>query len=66
MRVAQATDRNTCPLAGRRLLQRHVYLSLILPSIGTGPDVVIFQKLEGGELSDKVLSWRAAIKRVTW
>ena len=27
---------------------------------------MVFQKLKGGELSDKVWSWRAAIKRVTW
>ena len=38
----------------------------ISPSIGTGPDIELFQKLEGGEPSDKVLSWRAAIKWVTW
>ena len=36
------------------------------PSIGAGRDVVLFRKLEGGEPSDKDLSWRAAIKRVTW
>ena len=27
---------------------------------------LIFRKLEDDELSDKVLSWRPAIKRVTW
>ena len=36
------------------------------PSIGAGPDTALFRKLKGGEPSDKVLSWRAAIKRVTW
>ena len=36
------------------------------PSIGTGPDIALFQKFEGGEPSDKVLSWRAAVKQVTW
>ena len=36
------------------------------PLIGAGPSMVLFRKLEDGELSDKVLSWRAAIKRVTW
>ena len=35
-------------------------------SIGTGTDIALFQKLEDGESSDKVLSWRAAIKQVTW
>ena len=34
--------------------------------IGTGPSVALFQKLEDGGSSDKILSWRAAIKRVTW
>ena len=28
--------------------------------------MVLVRKLEDGELSDKVLSWRAAIKQVTW
>ena len=36
------------------------------PSIRAGPNIALFRKLEGGELSDKVLSWRAAIKGVTW
>ena len=36
------------------------------PSIEAGPDVGLFQKLKGGEPSEKVLSWTAAIKRVTW
>ena len=36
------------------------------PSIGAGPSIALFQKLEDGESLDKVLSWRAAIKRVTW
>ena len=36
------------------------------PSIRAGLDVALFRKLESGEPSDKVLSWRAAIKRVTW
>ena len=27
---------------------------------------MLFRKLEDGESSDKVLSWRAAFKRVTW
>ena len=36
------------------------------PSIGAGPDIALFQKLKGGEPSDKVLSWKAAIKQVTW
>ena len=35
-------------------------------SIGTGPRVALFQKLEDGESSDKVLSWRGAIKQVTY
>ena len=34
--------------------------------IKAGPDIALFRKLEGGEPSDMVLSWRAAIKRVTW
>ena len=32
------------------------------PSIGAGPSVALFWKLEDGELSGKVLSQRAAIK----
>ena len=36
------------------------------PSIGAGPSITLFRKLEDGESSDKVLSWRAAIKQVTW
>ena len=36
------------------------------PSIGAGPSIALFRKLYDGESSDKVLSWRAAIKRVTW
>ena len=36
------------------------------PSIGAGASIALFRKLEDGESSDKVLSWRAAIKRVTW
>ena len=28
--------------------------------------IALFQKLEDGESSDKVLSWRTNIKRVTW
>ena len=28
--------------------------------------MVLVRKLEDGESSDKVLSWRAAIKQVTW
>ena len=35
-------------------------------SIMAGPSVALFQKLENGELSGKVFSWRAAIKLVTW
>ena len=27
---------------------------------------MLFRKLEDGELSDKVFSWRAAIKQITW
>ena len=34
-------------------------------STGTGPSVALFQKLEDGDSLDKVLSWRATIKRVT-
>ena len=39
------------------------------PSTGAGPSVALFRKLKDGESSDgessdKVLSWRAAIKRV--
>ena len=36
------------------------------PSIGAGPSIALFPKFEDGEMSDKVLSWRAAFKRVTW
>ena len=36
------------------------------PLIGAGQDIVLFRKLESGEPSDMVLSWRAAIKQVTW
>ena len=36
------------------------------PSMRAGPGIVLFRKLKGGESSDKVLSWTAAIKRVTW
>ena len=36
------------------------------PSIGAGPSIVLFQKFKDGESSDKVLSWRATIKRVIW
>ena len=35
-------------------------------SVGAGPGIALFFKLEGGEPSDKHLSWRAAIKRVAW
>ena len=35
-------------------------------STRAGPSLVLFRKLEDGESSDKVLSWRVAIKRVTW
>ena len=35
------------------------------PSIGVETGMALF-KTQGGELSDKVLSWRDAIKRVTW
>ena len=34
--------------------------------IGAGPSITLFQTLKDGESSDKVLSWRAAIKLVTW
>ena len=36
------------------------------PSIGAGPSIALYRKLEDSESSDKVLSWRAAIKRVIW
>ena len=29
------------------------------PSIGAGPSIVLLQKLDDGELSDKALCWRA-------
>ena len=35
-------------------------------SIGAGPSVALYQNLEDGESSDKVLSRRAAIKLITW
>ena len=35
-------------------------------STGAGPSVALFRKFEDGESSDKILSWRAAIKWVTW
>ena len=35
-------------------------------SIGTWPSVTFIQKFKDRKLSDKVLSWRATIKRVTW
>ena len=35
-------------------------------SIEAGPSVALFQELEDGESSDKVLSQKAAIKLVTW
>ena len=36
------------------------------PSIGAVPSIALFRKFLDGESSDKVLSGRAAIKRVTW
>ena len=33
------------------------------PSIGAGPSIALFRKLEDGESSDKILSWS---KQVTW
>ena len=36
------------------------------PSIRAGSSTALFQKLEDCESSNKVLSWWAAIKRVTW
>ena len=35
------------------------------PSIRAGPSLALFRKLGDGELSDKILPWRAAIQRVT-
>ena len=50
----------------QRLEQIDVAVVRDSPSIGAGPSIVLFRKLDDGESSDKVLSWRAAIKRVTW
>ena len=34
--------------------------------IRVGPSVALFQELKDGKSSDKVFSWRATIKLVTW